>query len=543
MDLSLVDSLARQAAEVAVAGLWQGLAIALGLALCLKCVPRISAAHRFALWFVSFAAAAGLPLVPEALRGFGSSVAAGFGAPVAVQHAWLRVDERWTLVLAAIWIAASVARAVDLALHIARLRRLWVSAMPVEVSGFLKSQRAFEICSTQWIDRPSVIGFLAPRVLIPDWLLPRLTPGELEQIVLHESAHLARRDDWSNLFQKICLVLFPLNAGLWVIDRQLAKEREMACDEAVIRRTQAPRAYAACLASVAERGLAHRAEALSLGAWQRRPELARRVQSILHRKKILPPAAARVVLATLGCGLVAASVGLARCPELVAFSTAKQANETANSGAAAELGDAVYPINLRNAGLVPQARVEQAKAVLPARPMLRPVAARAQRRKAGAGGELRAAPSQPGAPSSGGLLSVNTTAKHAQSPEDEGQQFVVLTTWEQVEAPARNTQAVADYDTRDETNHQASANACNHASADAPQNASSPISAGAPAQNHVQGNAAEGVPETGRITVTRLVFRVVSPSAEAQAKTSDSKTKSSRPALIPFGDGWLVIQL
>ena len=56
----------------------------------------------------------------------------------------------------------------------------------------------------------------------------------------------------------------------------------MACDDGVIRVTRAPRAYAACLASLAERGLQRRAEALSLGAWQRRPELVHRVHSILR---------------------------------------------------------------------------------------------------------------------------------------------------------------------------------------------------------------------------------------------------------------------
>jgi beta-lactamase regulating signal transducer with metallopeptidase domain len=524
MDLSLVASLSRQAADVAVAGLWQGLAIALGLALCLKCLPRISAAHRFAIWFAGFVVAATLPLAPV-LRAFLPSASASLGTAAPVQGSWLRIDERWALVVAAIWVAASLARGADLAFHIGRLRRLWVSATPIDVPGLSKSQREFQICSTQWIDRPSVIGFFAPRVLIPDWLLPRLTAGELEQIVMHESAHLARRDDWSNLLEKICLILFPLNLALWVIDGRLAKEREMACDEAVIRKTQAPRAYAACLASVAERGLAHRAEALSLGAWQRRPELAQRVHKILHRKKTLRPAAARVVLGTLGCGLIAASFALAHCPEMVTFRAPESASV---AGSATELGDAVYPNNPRNAALMPGVFAEQAKAVLPARPMSRPVASRAQRRKAAAGGELRAASSEPGA-----LLPLGLRAKarRANGGQEDAQQFIVLTTWEQVEAPARSTQPVADYDTR--------AAASDHAAGNAPLTSSPQTARTNPTQS--EANAFAGVPETGRITVTRLVFRVVSPNSDAKA--ADAKTKSSQPALIPFGDGWLVIQL
>ena len=112
-----------------------------------------------------------------------------------------------------------------------------------------------EICTTTTLQRPSVIGFLKPRILIPDWLFARLTAGELEQIVLHEAEHLRRRDDWTNLLQKLCLVLFPLNPALVWIERRLCREREMACDEGVIKITHAPRAYASCLARLAERGL------------------------------------------------------------------------------------------------------------------------------------------------------------------------------------------------------------------------------------------------------------------------------------------------
>ena len=157
---------------------------------------------------------------------------------------------------------------------------------------------AVEVCTTTTLQRPSVIGFLKPRILVPDWLFGRLTQGELEQIMLHESEHLRRRDDWTNLAQKLCLVLFPLNPALVWIERRLCREREMACDDAVIRVTRAPRAYAACLASLAERGLERRVEALSLGAWQRRPELVHRVHSILRGKGGLSPWALACSLGT-----------------------------------------------------------------------------------------------------------------------------------------------------------------------------------------------------------------------------------------------------
>ncbi len=176
------------------------------------------------------------------------------------------------------------------------------------------------ICTTEMLDRPSVIGFLAPRILIPAWLMARLTPGELEQIVLHEAEHLRRRDDWTNLVQKLALVVFPLNPALAWMEHRLCREREMACDEGVVRITNAPRAYAACLASLAERGLETAgggavawcvAQAVGTGSSRARDSIAE-----AHDE---PACGGRAA----GCGGMRAdwrdSVEMARCPQLVAF--------------------------------------------------------------------------------------------------------------------------------------------------------------------------------------------------------------------------------
>lgn len=348
--MAMVRAFADAAGPAAVSALWQGAALALGLALCLRLTPRIAATDRFRAWAAGFAALVALPFLPVLLSFARSLVAANTPAAaepfavVAAPHAWLNhaidLDPRWSLAIAGVWLAASLARAVDLGVHTLRLRRLWKRAVPIQTSEAqaLAGSRA-QVCTTRDLDRPSVIGFFAPRILIPDWLLERLTAAELEQVVLHEAEHLRRRDDWINLLQKLCLVAFPLNPALAWMERRLCREREIACDEGVVRRTQAPRAYAACLASLAERrlerrrGLGHRAEALSLGAWQRRPELVDRVHRILRRGPGLHPAAARALLGVVGCGLVFGSVELARCPQVVDFTAQPVATNQADVNA------------------------------------------------------------------------------------------------------------------------------------------------------------------------------------------------------------------
>jgi beta-lactamase regulating signal transducer with metallopeptidase domain len=507
-----------QAGAVAVTALWQGAVVACGLAICLRLVPRTSAAHRFAVWAAAFVTLVALSIL-ALVSGSAAGVVAGISsaAPEAAARPWLSIDARWSLLIAALWAAAALFRAVDLGLHSFRLRKLWKDAIPVPVDSNLNSMPAsiwtrgpVQVCTTATLQRPSVIGFFKPRILIPDWLFARLTPGELEQIVLHEAEHLRRRDDWTNLFQKLCLVLFPLNPALAWIERRLCREREMACDDGVIRITRAPRAYAACLTSLAERRFERRAEALSLGAWQRRPELVHRVHSILRRNHALSPLATRALLAVMGCGLLFGSVELARFPQLVAFVSAQ--NPEPNVAAAqppAQLVTAAYTpvrddsVHRTSSGL--QAAEVASPRTANRRPSPAAVSASLQptASKQAAALEWKTSYSEPASRSPRPvMLKAELPSPAPAQAQDQDQQWLVITTWEQVQTPNQDAGLTADYETG------ANSNATNAPSAQP---------AGQPA---------------GRIIVTRLIFRIVPASS-----------LSAQPSSAPMRSGWFVIQL
>lgn len=502
-----LTALPQSAAASAITAFWQGGLIAVALALCLRFMPRISAAHRFAAWFATFIALVSLPLVAGFSDVFRTEMSASPGAGSTTHSALLQLDPRWSLLIATVWLVASGVRTADLVLHTLRLRRLWCSAIPVEIPASLQTARTVTVCSTQSLDRPSVIGFFAPRILIPDWLLSRLTPGELEHIVLHESEHLRRRDDWTNFLQKLCLVIFPLNPALWWIDHRLGKEREMACDEGVIRITQAPRAYAACLASLAERGMNRRAQVLSLGAWRRRPELAQRVHSILRSGRSVHPLAARVLVSTLGCGLLIATVELARCPELVAFvperPTQSLATAQHDGDADSQVIDAAYSGTYRS-GAMPFRAVET-KAILPA-------AARIHSQAKHTRAAHTSGHAIPAATRRAESASLDARQLVAKVPVVRGTpaskvQWIVFTEWEQIETSTARTPATADYET---------------AQADATEPAAAPKGKDAAPVNKLSSHT----------TVTRLIFRVF-----------PENSRSGQPRAIPLPNGWLVIQL
>jgi bla regulator protein blaR1 len=310
-----VETVSRIVANSFVAGIWEGIVLAAGVGVCLRLVPKTTAAVRFAIWTAVFGVLAVLPLVHA------YSLDSGVGAPG--RAAWVHVDVRWSFVIAGVWLAASLTRGVKLAMSAVRLRGIWKRAEVVEGCDEVLLAAGFDgvqICTSSEVDRPSVIGFFSPRILIPRELFAELTTAEFGQIVLHEVGHLRRADDWINLLQKLSLVVFPLNPVLMWIERRLCLERELACDDEVLRLTKAPKAYATCLTNLAEHRLGRRAAALSLGAWEKQSELARRVQSILRGGEGMGRTQARVVMGVLVAGLVGGSVGLARCPQFVSFS-------------------------------------------------------------------------------------------------------------------------------------------------------------------------------------------------------------------------------
>jgi bla regulator protein blaR1 len=60
---------------------------------------------------------------------------------------------------------------------------------------------------------------------------------------VHEASHIQRRDNLTGTVHMLVETLFWFYPRVWRIGRQLIKERELACDEAVIRLMENPEAY------------------------------------------------------------------------------------------------------------------------------------------------------------------------------------------------------------------------------------------------------------------------------------------------------------
>lgn len=308
-------------ASLLVTSVWQGVLLTAIVALILQWFPGLPSAARSTLWTAVLALVVAMPFFPLAAP---ASLSPGAGL-------W-HVEEGLSVGVVLVWLAASVMRLGQLARDLLRLRAILRRATPVDpsrdVAGILAGlSRHVLVCSSEDVDRPGVAGFFRPRILLPPALLAGLSESELVQVVLHEAEHLRRYDDWVNLLQGISLVLFPLNPALFWLNRRLSLEREMACDDGVLRSTGARKAYAACLARVAEQSLFQRGVALALGLlgdWfgpmERRPELAQRVERILSAPtSTMSHRSMRLATGGVLAGLLGGASLLAHSPALVSF--------------------------------------------------------------------------------------------------------------------------------------------------------------------------------------------------------------------------------
>ncbi len=315
------------AAGSLVSAIWEGTILAASVALCLCFVKGITAGVRSILWTGVLLLVVLLHFVPLlALKSSGSA------APGGILHA----DLRWSMAILCLWGVLSLVRGTQLIHSAIGLRRIARRAAPVIASPgcaslLSTSRRSAQLCTSTDVDRPSVIGFFSPRILIPQTLFEKLSAFELEQIVMHEMEHLRRADDWTNLLQKVSLVLFPLNPVLLWVEHRLCMERELACDDHVLHCTQARKAYATCLVNLAEESVLRRRASLALGAWERQTEVGRRVRRILRQPEgIMGRRKMATVTGMLALCMVGGAIGLAREPRLVSFAPTPSLAEEAS---------------------------------------------------------------------------------------------------------------------------------------------------------------------------------------------------------------------
>ena len=367
MSVAGVEIFAQTAVERIVNSLPEGLLLALCAWTLLRLLGKQNAGTRFAVWLVTLVGVAGLPLL--------SGLEVGGRRLGAVAHAELTVPASWALAFVALWVPLAAVALARVLVGVWQVRAIRQSCNELNVDALDPAMRAVieqtEVCAagdqrhvrllvSEHARVPAAIGFLDPAIVLPSWCLREMTPDELQPILIHELAHLRRRDDWTNLLQKAVRAVLFFHPAVWWIDARLSLEREMACDDAVLAHTGDARSYAGSLIGLLERNCARRGWSMAQAAVAKAREATERIARILNGGAAATTRVGRGALG-LAAGLCLAASGvLTVTPQLVGFGPA-------SATAQAQMGN--RPVVGEHVGLdavVPAEELPRAAAAVPA---------------------------------------------------------------------------------------------------------------------------------------------------------------------------------
>ena len=376
MSAQMLQQLAAAAGAVtaiAINALWEDALLVVCVWLLLRAWPGLNAATRYMVWSATLIATvvvpvattlpfltssppatavnetavrATIPMVTHALTAVAPAepkpmphpvhVAQTAAQPATAATAFVpRLPERFrmtlplplTLGVLAIWSLLALLSLARLGIGLLRLEGLKRDALPLPVeyrdamlrwTEVNKGSRQVRLCVSDDIDVPVAVGLFDSMILIPRALLERLSEDEVDQISLHELAHLRRADDWSNGLQRLIIALFAWNPAVLLVGQQLDLEREVACDDRVLELTGRVRPYALCLTKMAETSSWPYRPMPAPGVFATRKHISLRIERLLG--------AGRNAATNLSLGPAAATIAivaaLAFAMELVAPSVA-----------------------------------------------------------------------------------------------------------------------------------------------------------------------------------------------------------------------------
>lgn len=278
---------------------------------------RLTAGARFSLALIGLAKLA----LPDAVAGAGFRFLAGdafptgsrgtLEVPLQVVAGALRVDlapaeaRLWPAVVLGIWLAVALALILRLAWAHRRLAllaaRTILPARPREVGALERARRRagargrIDIARSTLPGAPAVLRVRRPLIVLPVQGCDDLSDDELESLLCHECAHVARHDNLVAGCTSVLCALFWFHPLVWIARRILMIERERACDEIAAGSVEGGETYLAALAKFCHAAIGPELPGISRMATA---QLKERMDHVMHYAslKAQAPSSVRVTL-------------------------------------------------------------------------------------------------------------------------------------------------------------------------------------------------------------------------------------------------------
>jgi len=196
--------------------------------------------------------------------------------------------------------------------------------------------------SAGWL---GVTGIFRSRIVVPEGLFRALDGPEMESVLLHELVHVKRHDNLRRLLQAGLVSIFWFHPLVWWLDRRLREESERACDEEVLRLTDAGQVYARSLFKAMRYALGLDLPGVS---GMSRTGLSSRLRDVLNHKDRKDSPVKRTLITSAVVGLLGVTTLFASAPAASTDAGAAAGKlgkaESTPSTAASAAGDKVMDI-------------------------------------------------------------------------------------------------------------------------------------------------------------------------------------------------------
>lgn len=192
-------------------------------------------------------------------------------------------------VIVCVYLLGVAILALRLTFSFLAVRRLRGQSVPLEDSKWtaalaawrerLGIRQAVQLGVSSAVNVPIQIGWLRPMVILPAEMIAALEPARHGSILLHELAHVRRRDyAWQILLKLVQIIYWP-HPLIWLAGRMIGANREQVCDDLCVHHSSSAGQYRATLLEVAS--VLVRRPAASLGiAMARTSKIGGRLERI-----------------------------------------------------------------------------------------------------------------------------------------------------------------------------------------------------------------------------------------------------------------------
>ena len=141
--------------------------------------------------------------------------------------------------------------------------------------------RSVRLVESALVRVPMVIGWVKPVILLPIGAVNQLSVAQVEAILAHELAHIARHDYLLNVLQSIVETVLYFNPAVWIISAHIRAERENCCDDIALKLCGNSLSYAKALVHLQE--VQQQAPLLAMAFSRPKKQLLPRIQRILNQ--------------------------------------------------------------------------------------------------------------------------------------------------------------------------------------------------------------------------------------------------------------------